>query len=93
MSRLQRYYDSHARNCSLNWAIAITLIFSAYSFLGFLQFLKYFQHHDTFYLLVGPFNILLGIAGIFQGVYIIHAVVRRLIAQSVVPPRPVNTEP
>lgn len=82
MSRLHAYYDRHARNYSLNWAIALTVVSAFYCFAGLVLCLKYFQHHDNFYLFVGIFNTLLGILGIFQGAQVTHAVVRRLIAEA-----------
>jgi hypothetical protein len=82
MTRLQSYYDRTARNHSLNWAIALTIMAGSYCTIGVLQFLKYFQHHDSFYLFAGPIGILLGAVGIFQGVQVTHAVVRRLVAEA-----------
>jgi len=80
MKRLQPYYDKLARKYSLNWAIAFTVVFAFYCCLGLFQFLKYFPHHDSVYLLVGPLDFLLGIIGIFHGAQVTHAVVRRLVA-------------
>ncbi|HKF48820.1 MAG TPA: hypothetical protein VKB38_15785 [Terracidiphilus sp.] len=82
MSRLHSYYDRTARNYSLNWAIAIIAIFTFISSLGLFQFLKYLQRGDDFYLLVGPIDFLIGVFGVYRGVHITHAVVRRMIAES-----------
>jgi hypothetical protein len=82
MNRLHTYYDHLARNYSLNWAIAFTVIFSFICSIGFFQFLKYLHQHDPFYLFFAPFEFILGLAGAFQGVQITHAVVRRLVAES-----------
>ena len=82
MTRLDAWYDKRAQHSSLNWAIALTVTAGCYAFVGFLLFLKYFQRFDSFYLIVGPFDALLGAVGIFHGVHITHAVVRRLIAES-----------
>lgn len=82
MNRLHPYYDRISRNYSLNWAIAITVIFSFICCMSFFQFFKYFQQHQSFYLILSPFNFLLGLAGIFQGAQITHAVMRRLVGQS-----------
>jgi len=81
MSRLATYYDKLARNYSLNWAIALSLVFAFYTCIGIFQFLKYFHDHDTFYMFAGPFNTLIGAAGTFNGIQVIHAVVRRLVAE------------
>jgi hypothetical protein len=82
MNRLQPYYDKLARTYSLNWAIALSLVAACYGFLGLLQSLRYFENHQSFWLIFGPFNFFLGSMGVFQGVNVIHAVVRRLIAES-----------
>jgi hypothetical protein len=82
MAYLQRYYNRRARTLSLNGATFVTALFAFYSCIGLFQLLKYFQHHDPFYLYAGPINILLGVAGVFQGTNLIHAVVRRLIAEA-----------
>lgn len=86
MRRLHPFYDNLARKYSLNWAIAFTAIFAFYSCMGLFQFLNYFHRPDGLYLVVGPFNFLLGGFGVIHGAQIIHAVVRRLVSNPV--PRP-----
>ena len=82
MKRLEAYYDRLARKYSLNWAIVMIALYAFYSCLGLFVFFKYFQQHDGFYLFVGPLNLVIGIFGVFQGAGIMHAVVRRLMAES-----------
>ena len=82
MTRLTAYYDKLARTYSLNWSIALTIMAAFYCCMGLLQSLRYIPHRESFWLIVGLFNIFLGAVGIFQGVHVTHAVVRRLIAES-----------
>lgn len=82
MNRLDAWYDKRAQSYSLNWSMALTIIAGCYAFMGFLQFLKYFPRHESFWLFIGPFDALLGAAGIFHGVHAMHAVVRRLVADA-----------
>jgi hypothetical protein len=76
---LQAHYDKLSLQYSLNGSIAFTVAAPVYACMGVSQFLIYFRHHDSFYLFVGPFNFLLGVAGTVHGAKMIHAVVRRLI--------------
>ena len=80
MQRPNGRYDKIARTYSLNWAIAMLIFFPVICCMGFSQFLKYFSQNDSFYLLMGPLTLLVGLFGIYRGVQITHAVVRRLIA-------------
>jgi len=82
MSRLNAYYDRHARNYSLNWAIAFTVGSAFYCCAGLVLCLKYFQHRDEFFLFWGSLSVLIGAFGIFQGAQVTHAVVRRLLSES-----------
>ena len=90
MNRLHRHYDKLARKASLNQALTITLMFAFYCSTGLFQVLYYFKQRDSFYLVIGPINILLGMVGILSGVQMIHAIVRRLVAEShgALPPSP-----
>ena len=81
MSR-QSFYDRRAKTQSLNSALALTVAFGCYGCIGVFQVLKYFQGHDPFYLFVGLFTVLLGAGMVAHGFKLIHAIVRRLIAES-----------
>jgi hypothetical protein len=79
---MQHYYDRLARSFTLNWAIGFVVVWTLYFCLGAAQiFFSFLRGHDPFYLYVGPFNMLLGAAGVFHGWQIIRAVVRRITIQ------------
>jgi len=81
MSYWRSRYDHLAKISSLNWAIACAVGCPFYFCLGLSQWLKYFRGHDSFYMYLGPINMLLGLLGIVHGVGLIHAVVRRLVRE------------
>jgi hypothetical protein len=88
MSRVETYYDKIALNFPLNRAIALTVIFPSFAFIGFDQLLTYFRSDRSWLLFLGPLNLIAGIVGVFYGVHMIHAVVRRLVAEAEQRPRP-----
>ena len=82
MTRFTAYYDKLARTHSLNWALTLTLLYPFFAYMGFFKISNYFTHHDSFDIVVGSIWMLLGVLGIFHGVNVTHAVVRRLIAEA-----------
>jgi DNA-binding transcriptional regulator of glucitol operon len=82
MAILEQHFDRLARKSSLNWAIVSVILWPAFMALGVLQLHKYSSGRDSFYLYAGLFNIGLSILGTFNGIGILHAVVRRLVAEA-----------
>jgi len=83
MERLRIYYDNFAaRYFTLNRAILYILFYAFMCFLGVSELKLYVRNDDGFYLYFGGFALLLGIFGIFHGAQVIHAVVRRLVAEA-----------
>ena len=81
MASLSERYDRFANQFSLNGAILYLLFYSFMCGLA-AAFLRAAIHtSDSFYLATGFLMLAIGVGGIFHAVQVIHAVVRRLIAE------------
>jgi hypothetical protein len=81
MENLEAYYGKTATHYTLNWAILSLLLWAFMGCLGILRVVAPIPGHGGSWLFSAGY-LLLGVVGIFNSVQIIHAVVRRLIAES-----------
>ena len=82
MKNLHPYFDRRFGRASLNRALVLLVACSGDFTLGIVGMIKYAKIGDDVGFSVGVANTALGISGIFFGSQMIHAVVRRLIAEA-----------
>jgi len=82
MERVRAYFDSRFGKKSLNSALTLLMVWSSYFSLGILGIVKYSMNGDQVGFYLGVANTTIGIFGIFSGSQTVHAVVRRLVAES-----------
>jgi uncharacterized membrane protein HdeD (DUF308 family) len=82
MRRISQYYDRVNKKQSLNSTLSQVVCFSFICCMGIFQIIKYFKNHDSFYVYAGIWDITIGVFGIWSGSQMLHAVVRRLLAEA-----------
>jgi hypothetical protein len=82
MGRIDKHFDKVSRKQTLNTAISWIACFSFLCCIGIFQIIKYAKDIDPFYLYAGICNVTIGTFSVWTGSQILHAVVRRLVAEA-----------
>jgi hypothetical protein len=82
MGRISKHFDKVGKKQTLNSAIIWIACVSFLFCIGIFQIIKYVTDHDSFYLYAGICNVTIGAFSVWTGSQILHAVVRRLVAEA-----------